>query len=166
MKKILLLISLVAVTHTGLAQPGKYAGTKKSLLGKSYSDSRNIEGLQGWEFQQGSVLNELTDPEMITVDVFKKGTTYIIFFSIKEDTASDTFVIHDVLEVKGVVKGWQIMTSFCRKNKQASTYIVAWVKNTTAEYFKTIKKAWKFNRDKRRIEVTPVKGIDCENIGC
>ncbi len=29
-----------------------------------------------------------------------------------------------------------------------------------------IKKARRFNPDKRRIEAIQVKGIDCENIGC
>lgn len=166
MKNYLLVLIFLLCGCVVMAQPGKYAGTKKSLIGKKYTDSHSIKGLQGWTFREGNVLNPLTDPEMITVDVFQKGTTYIVMFSIKEDTASDIFLIVDVMEVKGVAKGWQIMSGMCRQNQQENTYIVAWLKEATTEYLKTIKKAWKFNPDKRRIEVIPVKGVDCVNIGC
>jgi hypothetical protein len=148
------------------AQPGKYAGTHKALIGKVYTDSRNIPQLKSWTFQEGAVLNPLTDPEMILVDVFKKGTTYLVFFSVREDTASENSEIVDVIEVKGVAKGWTVRTSMCRQNKQASSYLFVWGKEDTKEYMKVIKKVWRFNPDKRKIEIIPVKGVDCENIGC
>ena len=147
------------------AQPGKYAGSMKNLIGKVYTDSRNITSLKGWQPREGSVLNPLTDPEMILSDVFQKGTTYIVFFSIKEDTASVENKIFDVIEIKGVAKGWTIKTALCRQNKIDNVYIFAWLKEASTEYLKTIKKAWRFNPDKRRIEPLPVKGIDCINEG-
>ncbi|MFZ1328640.1 MAG: hypothetical protein WAW27_06400, partial [Chitinophagaceae bacterium] len=64
------------------------------------------------------------------------------------------------------LKGWTVRSSFCRQNEQESNYIIALGKATTAEYMKQIKKAWKFDPDKRRIILIPVKGIDCENFGC
>lgn len=166
MKPIYLILAFQLILTGLFAQPGKYAGTKKSLVGKKFTDSRNITGLQGWQFHEGGVVNPLTDPEMITVNVFKKGSTVIVLYSIKEDTLSDEYRIADVLEIKGVTKGWEIRSSFCRRNGTEDTYITVWGRQTQNEFMKLIKKAWRFNPDKRRIEAIPVKGIDCENIGC
>lgn len=157
------MILLMAV-YTLSAQ-GRYAGSKKSLIGKIYTDSRSIDGLGGWTFREGSVITPLENPEMITVDVFQKGATFLVFFSIKEDTASAEFVIADVLEIKPVVKGWTVKTSFCRQNKIENSWIVAWAKEAPTEYLKILKKAWRFNPDKRRIEIINIKGIDCLNEG-
>ena len=159
-------IAGVLLAQVAFAQPGKYAGTKKSLIGKVFTDSRDLAALKGWTMMEGGVANSLNDPEQITSDVFKKGTTYVVFFSIKEDTASDKYTIMDVVEITGVVKGWTVRSSFCRQNEQENNYIIAWGKENKEEFMKLIKKAWKFNPDKRRMEAIPVKGIDCENIGC
>ena len=163
-KLIFLLMIFLLLNDTAMAQ-GKYAGTKKSLIGKIFTDSRDLTALKGWTMMEGGVANSLHDPEMITSDVFKKGTTYVVFFSIKEDTASDKFTVMDVVEIIGVAKGWTVRSSFCRHNEQENNYIIAWGKENKEEYMKLIKKAWKFNPDKRRVEAIPVKGIDCENIG-
>ncbi len=165
MKGLSVIMILLITVCTASAQ-GKWAGTKKSLIGKAYNtDSRTFAGLNGWTSLEASVLTRLDDPEMITVDVFQKGTTRIVFFSIKEDTASDRFTVADVLEIKSVTKGWTIKTSLCRLNQIENSWIVAWIKETKTEYIKLIKKAWKFNPDKRRIETLSIKGIDCLNEG-
>ncbi len=165
MKKIFLAVLFISAFNNLNAQAGKYAGTMKKLIGKVYTDSRNIAALKGWQPREGSVLNPLTDPEMILADVFQKGTTYIVFFSIKEDTASTMYKIFDAIEIKAVLKGWIIKTALCRQNKIESPYIFAWLKETPTDYMKTIKKAWRFNPDKRRIEILPIKNIDCMNEG-
>jgi hypothetical protein len=117
---------------------------------------------------EGAIVNAnpMTDVEMHSVEVLKIGTTYLIIFSINEDTAQDNFKIIDVVQIQGVAKGWTIRSASCRRNKENDAYLVVWGKETTDEYMKLIKKAWRINPDKRRIEVIPVKGIDCENIGC
>ena len=153
------------LSTTVMAQ-GKYAGTKKSLIGKIYTDSRNLIALKGWEYMEGGLANSLDDPERIMSEVFKKGTTYVVLFSIMEDTASGKFKVMDVVEITGVLKGWTVRSSFCRQNEQENNYIIVWGKENTGQYMKLIKKAWKFDPDRRRINVIPVKGIDCENVGC
>ena len=153
------------LSTTVMAQ-GKYAGTKKSLIGKVYTDSRNLTALKGWEFMEGGLANSLDDPERIMSEVFKKGTTYVVLFSIMEDTASGKFKVMEVVEITGVLKGWTVRSSFCRQNEQENNYIIAWGKENAGQYMKLIKKAWKFDPDRRRINVIPVKGVDCENIGC
>ena len=165
MKKIVVILILLITVYSGLAQ-GKYAGTKKNLIGKIYTDSRKIPGLSGWQFREGTVINPLDDAEMITADVFQRGTNWIVFFSVREDTSLATYTIMDVVEVKNVLKGWQIKTTFCRQNKIENVEIVAVIKwSAYAEFLKPAQKAWRFNRDKKRFEAISIKGIDCLNEG-
>jgi hypothetical protein len=165
---VLLLFSVVALSQPvpSNTAAGRYAGSKKSMIGKTYTDSRNIPGLKGWTFMEGSLLNNISDPEQILADVFKKGTTFIVILSIKEDTSSQNTRIVDVIEVTGVAKGWAVRTSDCSLNNVLNPYIIVWGKESTGEYMNIFKKAWKFDPDKRRINQIPVKGIKCENIGC
>ena len=103
---------------------------------------------------------------MIIACVFRKGSSWLCFFSIKEDTASDVYTIIDVLEVKNVLKGWQLKTTSCRQSKVENVEIVALVKwSPLQEFLKPAKKAWRFNRDKRRFELASVRGVDCINEG-
>ncbi|MBC7875031.1 MAG: hypothetical protein H7Y01_13595 [Ferruginibacter sp.] len=165
-KKMLLLFTLSLFVQVTIAQPGKYAGTKRSMIGKVFTESRNLAALKGWTFMEGGLSNSIDDPERIVSDVYKKGTTYLVLYSIMEDTASDKFTVVDVLEITGVAKGWSVRSSFCRKNETENSYIIAWGKENKEQYMKLIKKAWKFDPDRRRINAIPVKGIDCENVGC
>jgi hypothetical protein len=164
MKNIWIIIVLVGSSFTTIAQAGRYAGTKKALIGTVYRDPLEIQRLSDWTMLQGSILSQLSDPPMIAVNVFKKGTTYVVFFSI-EDTVTKKFTIADVLEVQLVTKGWTIKTSFCRQNGVENPYSVAWVKETKTEYMTTVRKAWEFNTEKSWIDRVNVKGISCLNEG-
>jgi len=84
------------------AQPHN-AGSKKSLIGKTYTGSHTIPGLAGWKYMEGSMITRVNDTELMTADEFKIGTTRIVLFSIKEDKADSNFTVADVLEVKYVV---------------------------------------------------------------
>jgi hypothetical protein len=165
MKKIIAIIILVGTASLVKAQPGKYAGNQKGLINTVYTDSRNIPGLSEWTFIEGSVLTALSDTTTIMVDVYKKGTAYIVFFSIREDTASEKYTISDVLEITTVAKGWLIKTSFCQLDDTANPWIVALAKQTKTEYLKVLKKAWRFNTESRQIEQVPVRGIACLHEG-
>ena len=35
-----------------VAQPGRYAGTKKPMIGKFFEDSRNLTALKCWSFME------------------------------------------------------------------------------------------------------------------
>lgn len=164
MKPALFILCLFSVAVIN-AQPGKFAGTKKSMIGKTFTNSDSIRGLAGWTQLQGSLMNKTTDPEFLFVFVFKKGTTNLALFTVM-DTASGKHEILDLIELTGVPKGWTIMTGDCTRGGQADSYIIAWGKNTGDMYVKVFKKAWRFNPDKRRVEAIPVKSIICENIGC
>ena len=75
MKRTFIVSLLTIIIVNALIAQGKYAGSKKSLIGKVYSHSRNLSALKGWTFMEGGVANSINDPELITSDVFKKGTT-------------------------------------------------------------------------------------------
>jgi hypothetical protein len=164
MKNIWITILLVGAACTAMAQPGRYAGSKKGLIGTVFADSRDIQSLSGWTAIVGSVLTQLSDPPMICANVFKKGTTYIVFFSI-EDTVSKKFTIADVIEIKPVTKGWTIVTSLCKQDGADNSFLFAWAKESRKEYLTVIKKAWEFNTEKGRIDVASTKGITCLNEG-
>lgn len=110
------------------------------------------------------MLTEITDTELMTADIFKKGSTYIALFSIKEDTADTKFTVADVIEIKNVLKTQHIRTGKCREGENESIEIVALTKQETIEFSKAIK-AWRFNRDKRRVEGMNSKLVKCMNEG-
>lgn len=166
MKYLLAFIGLMFLSFNAVIAQGKYAGSKKNMIGKEYTQAGELTALKDWEFIEGGLANSLDDPERIICEVHKKGTSWLVFFSVMEDTASGRYKIADVVELTGVAKGWVVRGSFCRQNETENNYIIAWGKENTGQYMKLIKKAWRFNPDKRRIEAIPVKGIDCENIGC
>lgn len=145
---------------------GNYAGNFKKLIGTTFKDKKTIPDLENFEFREGSLISAVDDPEAITVDVYQKGTTGIVFFSIMEDAGTGEYRIADVLEVKNIQPGWQLRTTFCRQNTIENSDLVALVKSSTSEEFlKPAKQAWRFNRDKRRFETVNVKGIDCISEG-
>ena len=99
--------------------------------------------------------------ETITVDLFQKGADAVVFFSIKEDQTDEEFIILDVLEFKNIPHGWQIKTALCRQNENPNVEIVALVKSGTGEVLKPAKQAWRFSRDKRRLQPIDKAGVDC-----
>ena len=160
-KIIFILLSFCLVKTNVIAQ-GKFAGAFKSLIGQKYTKADELKLLKSYTLTEGTLLSDVNDPDQITVDVFRKGATAIVFFSTRRE--GDTFFqIYDVLEVKDVTKGWEIKTATCRDNTNPNIEIVALVKSTSTEFVKTIKRAWRYNRDKIRIEKISTKGIDCIN---
>lgn len=67
---------------------------------------------------EGGLANSLNDPERITSDVFKKGTTFVVLFSIMEDTASDKHTVIDVVEITGVQKAGRSAAAFAGKTNR------------------------------------------------
>lgn len=165
MKKLLLILCVLSA-FTAIAQPGKYAGTKKSLIGKTYIDGRDLAGLKGWEMIQSTLMNNIADPEFLYVSVFKKGTTNVVVIAVNEDTASEVNRVIDVMEITGVQKGWSVRVASCYQGNVPDNYLIVLGKDNTEEYLKILRKAWRFDPDKRRINPWPLKNIKCENIGC
>ena len=84
--KVASLFLCMFLTSQVFAQ-GKFAGSLKTMISKTYKDSRKMPGMKDWQFREGTVITPMNDPEMITVDVYQQGTTYAVIFSLMEDTA-------------------------------------------------------------------------------
>lgn len=151
---------LMCAVLTANAQ-GNYAGSMKKLIGMKYKDSNSITALKAYSYHEASLISDINDPETITVDHFQNGSDAVVFFSIKEDQEDEEFTILDVLEVKDVPQGWQIKAALCRQNENANVEIVALVKSGTGEFLKPAKQAWRFSRDKRRLQPIDKQGVDC-----
>jgi hypothetical protein len=132
------------------------------MLNRTYTGEKNIRSQTGWTFQEGSKITPVDDPETMTADVFKKGTTNIVLFSIKEDTSETKFTIADVIEVKNVLSSQDIRTGLCSEGANEAIDIVALIKKENTEFSKVIK-AWRLNSDKRRVELISPKLVKCMN---
>ena len=136
----------------------------KGLVGLKYKDTNSITALKDYSSREGSLISAIDDPETITVDLFRKGSDVVVFFSIKTDPDED-YTIMDVLEYKGIPQGWQIKTTTCRQNEIDNVEIVALVKSGKEQFLKPVKQAWRFNRDKRKFQPMDNQKIDCISEG-
>lgn len=141
---------------------GQYAGSMKSMVNQTYRNSRTIPDLDGFDFQEGSLVSGRNDTEAMLVDVFNKGNTAIVFFSVMEDTTAHKYTIMDVVEVKDIEPGWEVRTAFCRQRGVSSADIVAVVKTSNQQYLKTVREAYRFNRSKRKFFPVNAKEVDCQ----
>lgn len=164
-KYFLLLFICYTVNVTSYSQ-GQFAGAKpKTLIGKMYNNDLELPGLPGYEYRESSLAADEGDAEQFSVTVFQKGTTYLAFFALNEDTTTDKYKILDVLIIKKVRNNQVVKTLLCRDNKKSNLEIVAVTQPKPGEEFSKALKAWRFNRDKRRFELFTTQNIDCLNEG-
>jgi hypothetical protein len=141
---------------------GKYAGSMKGLLNKTYTDIRNFPPLKSWTFVQGSLLTPVDDPESIIAHVFKKGTTWIVVVGLMEDTSATKYTVVELLEIKNIAKPRIVRIASCKEGENENLEIIGLIKPASKEYEPVIK-AWRFNRDKRRIEIKSIRNTSCLN---
>lgn len=159
-RRISLVLSLLLCTIISYGQ-GQFAGSMKAMVNQTYRNSRTIPDLAGFDFQEGSLVSGINDREAMLIDVFNKGNTSIIFFSVMEDTTAHKYTIMDVVEVKNIQPGWEVRTGFCRQRGVSSADIVAVVKTSNQEYLKTVREAYRFNRTTRKFLPLNAKEVDC-----
>ncbi len=151
---------------SAIAQPGKYAGTEfKKIINTRFSDESNISALKGYQFHEGTLLNSLDDPERFFLNVYAKGTTRVILFTVLIDTAKFVYEIVDVIQLKNISEQLEFKSVTCRQNKEENSEILALVKPAEKQYFNDIKKAWICDKNKRSFRAIALKGIDCLNEG-
>jgi hypothetical protein len=161
---ILLLVVALCLGRFASAQ-GKYAPTLKNLIGKSFADERKVAGLKGYAFTEGTMITPINDPQRMAVDVYRKGNQAVVLFSLLTDSVKMISTILDVIEIKNILKGWDIKVATCSLNGNEQADVVALAKTGTKEYTTTVSKAWRCNRDKIRIEAISAKGLKCLNEG-
>jgi hypothetical protein len=161
LRRCSLAITLMLFSVLAFGQ-GQFAGSMKAMVNKTYKNSRNIPDLEGFDFQEGSLVSGVNDSQAMLVDVFNKDNMAIVFFSVMEDTTAHKYTIMDVVEVKNIQPGWEVRTAFCRQRGVGSADIVAVVKTSNQHYLKNVREAWRFNRDKRKFFPVNVKEVDCQ----
>ena len=142
---------------------GKYAGDFKNLIGKTYTDDKEVPGLKGFPCHEATMVSDMSDPQQLFLNVYIKGATGVVVFSVKEDSSEKEFHVVDVIGIKGIPKGYEINTTTCREGETEGQILVALVKSTTATYAGPVKKVWRCNRDKLRFETMSIKGVKCLN---
>lgn len=144
---------------------GKYAPTLKKLIDSTFTDERNIPGLDSFSFREGTLITDIDDPEPQFLNVLLKGNKAVIILSQVSDTATRIHYILDVIEVNNIRKDWEIRTVGCEEGETEGQIIVALVYPGKGEYARYVKRAWLCNRDKLRFQYVNPKLIRCMNAG-
>lgn len=144
---------------------GKYAPTLKKLIDSTFTDERNIPGLDSFSFREGMLITDIDDPEPQFLNVLLKGNKAVIVLSQVTDTAAKIHYILDVIEVNNIRKGWEIRTVGCEEGETEGQIIVALVYPGKGEYARYVKRAWLCNRDKLRFQNVNAKHVKCLNVG-
>ena len=114
--------------------------------------------MPGYLSRGGALLSAIEDPWPLSVGWFSKGNSILVLF---EQSLSDkTFSILDVLEVKNTTANQEIKVGECRDGDNDDMEIVALVRSSEAKRAKAIQ-AWRFNRDKKRIDVRSNQNVTC-----
>jgi len=161
---VLLLICFTGLNMKLFAQ-GKYAGAQKALIGKTFTDERHLAGLKGYSFRQADMITDVNDAQPQFLTIYVKGTQVVVVYSAKADTATKKFSIIDVIEITGVLPGWEVKTTGCKNGQTENEIIIALVKTGKKQYATTVKKAWLCERDRLKIEAIGIKNISCLNEG-
>jgi hypothetical protein len=163
--KLVGILLFFSLSGSGLFAQGRFAGVKsRELIGTKYNHGPSLPGMPGFEYRESGLAFGINEPEQFSVTVFQNGSSYIVFFAINEDTATNEYTILDVLLIRQVKSSQVIKTLVCRQDKKSNEAIVAVTQPGSSEYSRALK-AWRFNRDKRRFETISIKDIDCLNEG-
>ena len=167
MKRYFFFLFLCLQIFVAHAQSGKYAGTYKKLIGKTFTDQRNMPGMEKLTFFQGSMLSDVNDPYQLLIDVYKKGAYAVIVLYQVTDTTTRTFTFRDLIEIKAVPAGYDFKTTgTCEvTGSKESEPIIAIAKPGSQEYTRMIRQAWRCNRFTLAFEAMSIKNMKCLNEG-
>ncbi len=141
---------------------GQFAGTKKGLLGKEFTDHNKNSVLKGYSFQQGDLISGKDDLPSQFLTIYFKGRDAIVLYSVQKLQSAEAYQVADLVELKQLPPGVDIRTSDCREGNTEGQIIIALVK-PGGKKAATVIKAWRCNRDKLRIESVNAKNIQCLN---
>ncbi|MEC4005753.1 hypothetical protein OX283_013865 [Flavobacterium sp. SUN052] len=159
MKKIIILF----LTCTTVFAQGKLASDFKNLIGKKYTNERQISSLKLFKYEQGIIIGNPNEGIYFSkIDVYRKGNVAIILLSKKINKDTNEFAIIDVLKINNIPKNTEIRTSNCSRNDgyPEETIIAIVVSNNKNK--NTITKQAFALQDIRFVKI-PIKGIKCLN---
>ena len=157
--RIILIFICTSCSTASMAQ-GQFAGSEKTLIGKSYTDQKNIPWWKNYILVESSVISPVGDPVSFTASVYKKGNVRLVVFSKNTEANAHRFVILDVIEIKNFQAGWKLRTVDCDNGNEGATNIVALVKARKGQN-DIVLKAWRCNMDKIRFYAMSTKLVHC-----
>lgn len=160
---MLFILCLLGACYSGsvIAQ-GQFAGTKKGLLGKEFTDHNKNSLLKGYSWHQGDLISGKDDVPSQFLTIYFKGGDAIIVYSVQKLQSAEAYQVADLIELKQLPAGLDIRTAGCSEGNTEGQIIIALVKPGNKNYA-TVVKAWRCNRDKLRIEPLNIKSIRCMN---
>jgi hypothetical protein len=169
MRAILLLLLLAAGIGVPAIAQNKIPGQDlKQLIGKRFRDKKELPLLRHWQMREGYLLPS-TDSIGYAVQVLQKKQQYLVLLTqldYSEDERKPDYIIRNLLEIKAVQRGQELMTASCHANGTGDESIIALATpRKDTEVVKRIHKAWRINTATRSIITIPVKGIDCLQLG-
>lgn len=152
------LLSICCLVTLQAAGQGKFAGSYASLIGKKYTDEKQLTLLNGFTYRGGTMLSDVNDPDGFSGGWYVKGNLIVALFEQK--IGDKGRAILDVLEIKNVQKDQELSIGVCQDGESVNEGIVALVQVSKDERFKAVK-AWYFNRDKIRIDIFASDKVTC-----
>ena len=153
-----ILAFLVVFAFETFAQ-GEFASPKlKSLIGKTFKDEKEIPAIAGYLSRGGELLSSTGNDWPLSVGWFSKSNSILVLF--EQFLPDQTVSIIDVLEIKNPVANHEIKVGECRNGDNDDMEIVALVRSSAVKRAKAVQ-AWRFNRDKKRIEALSGQTVTC-----
>ena len=164
-KIFLFFVFILSLGSLDLFSQGKFAGSFKKLIGRTYSNDRHIPGLEGYDYRQGDLITDVNDEESQFITVFIKGKNAAVVYSAQSGATKKIFTIIDIIQIKNIPPGWEIKTAGCSEGATEPEIIIALVNPGKKQYTTTVKQAWLCERDRLRIEAIGTKNVKCLNEG-
>ena len=139
---------------------GKFAGSEKTLIGKSYTDQKNIPWWKNYKLVESAIISPVGDPVLFVAEAYKKGNAQIVVFGKNTETNIHRFQILDVIEIKNFQAGWKLKTVDCQNGNEDANNSVALVKTRKGQD-PIILRAWRCNMDKIRFDSMSTKLVRC-----
>lgn len=137
---------------------GKFAGSYRALVGKHYTDIKQLTLLQGFAQRSGTVVGDPSDERGLSINWYRRGPLIVVLFESKEANAKDHVII-DVVEIRAVEKNQELKVGTCQDGENPMPGLVALVQTATGKT-KALR-AWNANLDKLYIDTWPADKVTC-----
>lgn len=142
--------------------------TKESIFSKQYHSFDEIKCFENFDNIGFAIVGDFNvgdfNEDGFNLYEFKKDNLTVLVFT-KINSGSSSFEILDTLHINNIEKTEHIEYQTCIKDSIGDPEIIAIVVSGNRQYDTIARKAWKANREiKKIIEIDP-KGVECYNMG-
>lgn len=152
---------LGGASTTALAAPGRDAGARRALIGKTYDANGTPAALRGWENVGGALVSDESDERELVVTHFRKGRANVLTFeAYARDTA--TAKILDVIEIKSMPTREQALIGICTYRDEEAPYHVAIAKENPTAAKMLVRRVWYVDRARLQFSRVSTAGFNCD----